>query len=371
MTLKRSPENERIKRRYLQFQREVKGRDDSSLDAVAKAIERFDEYNQRRDFKKFHIDQARGFKANLIEQRNARTGAPLSASTINSTLGILKAFFVWLAGEPDYRTRIKQADAQYFNPPENLARVATAHRHKHCPTLTQIRTVLDAMPAATEIERRDRALIAFAILTGARDRAIISFKLKHIDIERELLEQDARQVLTKRAKTFTTWFFPVGAAIQQIVVDWVTFLRTEKGFGPEDPVFPKSRVEPGPDLRFVANGLDRAHWANAHPVRAIFKEAFQRAGLPYFNPHSFRNTLVHLAYELKLNAEQFKAWSQNLGHEQCLTTFSSYGTLPPHRQAEIVRGLATAPTSQPTEITLDFIRQLADEMEQERKASNS
>jgi hypothetical protein len=78
--------------------------------------------------------------------------------------------------------------------------------------------------------------------------------------------------------------------------------------------------------------------ANAHPVRAIFKEAFQRAGLPYFNPHSFRNTLVQLAYELKLNAEQFKAWSQNLGHEQCLTTFSSYGTLPPHRQAEIIRG---------------------------------
>jgi len=27
-----------------------------------------------------------------------------------------------------------------------------------------------------------------------------------------------------------------------------------------------------------------------------------------------------LAYELKLDAEQFKAWSQNLGHENCLTT---------------------------------------------------
>jgi hypothetical protein len=28
------------------------------------------------------------------------------------------------------------------------------------------------MPAATEIERRDRALVAFTILTGARDGAI-------------------------------------------------------------------------------------------------------------------------------------------------------------------------------------------------------
>ena len=93
----------------------------------------------------------------------------------------------------------------------------------------------------------------------------------------------------------------------------MTFLRTKKGFGPEDPIFPKTRVETGPDFRFEARGLERAHWANAHPVRAIFKEAFRRAGLPYFNPHSFRNTLVQLAYVLKLDAEQFKAWSQNLG----------------------------------------------------------
>ena len=298
MTVKRSPANERIKRRYLQFLSDVRGRDKTSLDALAKAIERFDEYNRRRDFKKFHIEQARGFKADLMEQRNVRTGAPLSASTINWTLAMLKAFFIWLAGKPDYCARIKYADAEYFNTPDNLSRIATAHRHRSCPTLAQIRTVLDAMPVETDIERRDRALVAFALLTGARDRAIVSFKLKHIDIEHELLEQDARQVRTKRAKTFTTWFFPVGDAIQQIAVEWATYLRTEKGFGPEDPIFPKTRVETGPNFRFEASGLERAHWANAHPVRAIFKEAFQRAGLPYFNPHSFRNTLVQLAYEL-------------------------------------------------------------------------
>ncbi len=64
-------------------------------------------------------------------------------------------------------------------------------------------------------------------------------------------------------------------------------------------------------------------------------------GLPYFNPHSIWKTLVQLAYDRKLDAEPFKAWSQNLGHENCLTTFSSYGEIPPSRQAEIIRGLAT------------------------------
>ena len=104
---------------------------------------------------------------------------------------MLKAFFVWLAGETDYRTRIKQADAEYFNAPDNLARVVTARRHKPCASLKQICAVLDAMPTSTEIECRDRALIAFTIFTGARDRAIVSFRLKHIDVQHELLEQDA------------------------------------------------------------------------------------------------------------------------------------------------------------------------------------
>jgi integrase len=214
-----------------------------------------------------------------------------------------------------------------------------ARRFKSCPTLAQVRTMIDAMPNETDIQRRDRAIIAFAILSGARDRAIISFRLKHIDTERDLIEHDARDVRTKRAKTFTTWFFPVGDSIRQIVVDWVAFLREKKGFGPDDPLFPKTKVAHGDDLAFRAVSLDRAPWANANTVRDIFREACTRAGLPYFNPHSFRNTLVQLAYDLRLDAESFKAWSQNLGHENCLTTFSSYGTIPPARQADIIRRL--------------------------------
>jgi integrase len=369
MTVKRTPRNEKAKRDYLIFLRDAKGRDDKSIDQVAAAIDRFDEYNRRRDFAKFHIEQARGFKAHLSARRNVRTGEPLSASTVNSTLGMVKAFFIWLSGQEEYHRHVRQADAEYFNPPDSVSRVATARRHKPCASLKQIRAVLDAMPMATEIERRDRALVAFTILTGARDRAIVSFRLKDIDLEHELLEQDARHARTKGAKTFTTWFFPVGADIQKIVADWVTFLRSEKGFGPEDPIFPKTRVDNGPDMQFRPDGLERAPWANANPVRAIFKEAFARAGLPYFNPHSFRNSLVQLDYELKLTAEQFKAWSQNLGHDDCLTTFSSYGTLPPYRQAEIIRGLANPAPAQAGGISPDLLRQWAEQMERANKTS--
>jgi integrase/recombinase XerD len=71
-----------------------------------------------------------------------------------------------------------------------------------------------------------------------------------------------------------------------------------------------------------------------------FRDAFTRAGLPYFNPHSFRKTLVQLGEKLCQTPEEFKAWSQNLGHEKVLTTFSSYGEVAAERQTEIIRQLA-------------------------------
>jgi integrase/recombinase XerD len=366
--IKRNAENERVKRRYLVFLKDAKGRDEASIDSVASAIERFEEYNRRRDFKTFRFEQARAFKAELAAAGNARTGKPLSASTVRATLAALKAFFVWLAEQPGYASRIKYADAEYFRAPDNMSRIATARRYKACPTLKQVRAMLDAMPKGNEIERRDRALVAFALLSGARDRAIVSFKLKHVDVEKELIEQDAREVRTKRAKTFTTWFFPVGDDIRKIFVDWVAYLREQKGFGSEDPLFPKTKMGHDGHLEFMAIGFDKAHWANANRVRAIFREACALAGLPYFNPHSLRNTLVRLAYDLKLDAERFKAWSQNLGHENCLTTFSSYGEVQPFRQGEIIRGLAE-PTEEPEDrIKPEQLRKLADKLERSGKS---
>jgi integrase len=198
--------------------------------------------------------------------------------------------------------------------------------------------VISTMPSATDIERRNRTLIAFELLTGARDGAIASLKLKHIDLEGKV-EQDAREVNTKFRKTFATYFFPVGDDIQQIVTDWVHYLRIEKLWGLDDPLFPATRVAVGATRHFEAAGLDRKGWSNATPIRVIFKDAFTAAGLPYFNPHSFRKTLAQIGERVCETPEAFKAWSENLGHENVLTTFASYGQVTTSRQAELIREL--------------------------------
>ncbi|NMN56844.1 integrase [Xanthobacter sp. SG618] len=330
--------NERIKRKYLDFQRLALGRSDASISAAAEALHRFEHYTSHRDFKRFHIEQAKGFRDHLAKAVNARTGEKLSAATVTSILTALKRFFAWLAMEPGYRRVLTSADADYFTPTARDARIATARRERPVPSLEQVRVVLERMPAETDIEKRDRALLAFLILTGARDGALITFKLKHLDMAACRLEQDARDVATKRAKTF--FFFPVGDDIKAIVAEWVRFLRTEKLWGENDPLFPATKTAADPARSFHTVGLARQHWSSAGPVRKVVRAAFEAAGQPYANPHSFRNTLVQLAYKLQLPPEAFKAWSQNLGHEDALTTFTSYGTLPVHRQGEVMRGIA-------------------------------
>src|SRR5712691_5068804 len=213
-----NPQNERIKRVYFTYLAEAKGFSEPTLDGIAKAMNRFETYTRFRDFKAFHIEQAKGFKASLAEQMSLRTRDHLSKATLYATLSALKRFFIWLAGQPGYKSRISYSDAEYFNLSTKETRIAKAHRDARVPTLEQIRHVIRTVPAGTEIERRDRALIAFTILTGARDGAIASLKLKHVDIDQVMVHQDARQVNTKFSKSFATWFFPLSDDIRQIVV---------------------------------------------------------------------------------------------------------------------------------------------------------
>lgn len=351
---KHSPKNERIKRNYFVYLKEAKGRSTASIDMVAKAISRFEEATSARDFAAFHREQVVAFKRRLSDQANTRTGERLSRATVASTLRTLKAFYVWLADQPGYRSKITYADADYFSPSEKDARIARAVREKPFPTLEQMHHVLATMPGDTEIERRDRAIVALLLLTGARDGALASLRLKHLDLAAGALRQDAEDVKTKFAKTFTTYFFPVGGDAVEVIGEWVSYLRRDRLFGDNDPLFPRTLMSTGQDGGFVVAGIDRKPWTTAAPIRQVFQKAFERAGLPYFNPHSIRDTLVQLGERTCRSPEEFKAWSQNLGHEQVLTTFTSYGAVGAHRQAELIRGLGR--TDAPDRGLADLLR---------------
>jgi integrase len=363
---KHNAENEMAKREYLAWLRNAEGRSPATLDMVAAALHRFEAFNRYKSFKTFRREQAISFKAHLAAQANGVTGKPLAKATLYSTVKTLRSFFEWLSREPGYRRAIVFSDAAYFNVTDNEARIATASRQRPAPSLDQVRHIVQTMPAETVMERRDRAVVALMMLTGARDAAVASLRLKHLDVAARTLFQDARDVKTKRAKTILSTFFPVGEPFEAVVRQWAEELTGEHLFGPDDPLFPATRIGVGETGLFSAQGLERRGWTTAGPIRDIFRGACAGAGLPYYNPHSLRQTLVRLAYDRNLGNREMKAWSQNLGHESVLTSLGSYGTLSAHEQADVMGRLSLGAVGD--DEALKAIASQLDQMARRRRA---
>ncbi|KIO36324.1 tyrosine-type recombinase/integrase [Shewanella sp. cp20] len=337
---KSSTNNVRILHDYIKYLRDARRQDDSTIDGALKSINRFEEYTGYLDFNRFRAKHAIGFKKHLLGQKSCVTGDQLSKATVLTATRHLKMFFQYLVTQKGYRSKISYSDIEYFNLSEKDTRIANAKRKRNVATIEQILQTLEAMPSETALEKRDRALLAFVLLTGARDGAVASVKIKHVDLAEQSFYQDAREVKTKFSKTFVTYFFPVGELPSQILAEWLECLTKDLGYKPNDPLFPKTKLAHNDNQQFTAVGLLKESWSNATPIRKVFKQAFEAVGLPYFNPHSFRNTLVRLGENLCRTPEEFKAWSQNLGHESVLTSFYSYGDVPDYKQAELLRKLS-------------------------------
>lgn len=336
---KPNPKNERIKRRYAQHLKEARQLGEASVDKALAAIDRYETHTKQRDFAAFTIDRAVAFKEALARELNAKTGKPLAKGTVASVLKALRTFHIWLADQPGFRARIRYSDADYFNPSNRDIKLALAADERPSPSPEQIRQALSLMPAETAIQVRDRALVALLFLTCLRDGAAIGLKLRHLDWEGRTVRQDPRDIDTKFSKSMTTDFFPVGDDVEAILRDYVRHLREVELWSPDDPLFPKTRMEATPDRGFQPVGLERAHWTTADPVRKIVKAAFTKAGMPPYGPHSFRKTLARLGLQVCGSPEELKAWSQNMSHEDVLTTLRAYGQVQDDRQRALLAGM--------------------------------
>lgn len=332
---KRSSDNLRIKRRYLLWLADARGLSEASIDKAAASISVFEAHLAGKDFRAFHVERARAFKR-LLSQRDAATGRLRSGGTINGILRDVMSFYRWLADQPGYKSRINRSDVDYLAPDKKSETTRRTTCWKPHPSPEQARRLLGEMPTSTLIERRDRAFVAFLFLTGSRVSAAISLRLGHVDLSNACVHFDGGNVDTKFGKRFSTGFFPIGSRAEEIFREWVSELRSDLCFSDADPLFPKTKVAFGSDQQFCAVGVLREPWASASSATRIFKEAFRDAGLPPFSPHRVRDTLAELAREFCRTPEDYKAWSQNMGHDDVLTTFRSYGSVAPGRQMELV-----------------------------------
>lgn len=332
-----NPKNERVKNKYFKYLLTAKQKNIKSVDSSRKALMKFEEFSHFADFTAFNPDVAIAFKEYLLMQTSKQRGEPFSQHTLNSILKNVRDFFEWLAFESNYKKYIKQTDIAYLKPSLKEMSMVRKQGFVNFASLDEIYKVIFNMPFETDIQKRDRAIISFTLLTGVRDGTLKGFKLKHVNLEKELLHQDPKEVETKFSKEIYTFFFPVDFRIKQIFIDYYNFLTKEKGFTSNDPLFPKLESVVSNEGLPLPPVMTKEHYRSITSIRQVFKEDFIKAGVPYHSPHTFRHTLVVYGEEICKSPEEFKAWSQNLGHEHVSTTFTSYGKLEVYKQGIVMK----------------------------------
>lgn len=324
--------NERIKHAYFHYLKQADGKSDSTISHYDYAIRRYEQFTKFADFKTFDQRKAVALKEHL-------SNSDIALPTVLSIVNKLRSFFRWLSFQPGFKRNIRRNDIDYLRLSDRATRAAQTPAEKKFPTLQMIEEVVRSMHSDTAIEKRDRAMIALVALTGVRIGALISLKIKHLDLVQELLVQNPREVTTKARKPIYSFLLPLSVFLKQVLFDWVFFLTKELHCCDNDPLFPKTALGQDDLFQFVVNGLERQHWRTSAGPREIFKEAFRAVGFPDFTPHRFRDMIVSEMYKLNLTAEEFKAWSQNFGHSSPLTTFTSYGKISLERQRQLIRNI--------------------------------
>ena len=166
------------------YLKEAKGRDEASLDAVAKRDRSLRGVRPSTATSRNFISNRRGHSRPSDGDAQRANRRALSASTVHSTLAALKAFFAWLAHQPGYRSRIKYRGRRIFQ----RARQSLADRHR-APITRSARRSSKSARCSTPCRRRRKSNGAIGRSSPSRSfRARATgrsspFKLKHIDIE--------------------------------------------------------------------------------------------------------------------------------------------------------------------------------------------
>lgn len=346
--IKVNAKNERTKRSFFRYLKNADGCCDSTINSIESAILRWQEFAQNEDYSLYNADKAIDFKKWLGKREHQ--GKPLSLVTYHAYLRHLRKFFNWLVREPGYKSRIKPNAVDFLKVTEKEERMATQSAPRNYPSLEYVRKLVDSITIRHEIDLRDRAMISFTLLSGMRDQAIASLPLGCFDEAERLIVQNPRQgVKTKFAKLIPTTLFTFDEKLLDYVIDWSKHLKT-KGFGSQDPLFPRAKADQGSDnLSFESSTeVEPVFWHGAGRVRAIFRKRSQQAALPYYPPHTFRHLAINLAFKACKNGQEIKAISQNFGHENIATTISIYGNYPPAQLAEIITDMDFSGKQQPT-----------------------
>lgn len=331
--------NERIKRQFFIWLTGAGGCCEATVNVIEEAILLYQDFTKQADFSTFSNTKATGFKEWLLKRKFK--GKNIALATYNNHLRNLRKFFLWLASQEGYKSKINLTHIDYLRISKKEERIATQSTPRKFPPIEYVIKLAESIKINSEVDLRDRAIIAFTLLSGMRDKAIATLPLGCFDEALLGINQDPKQgVQTKFSKHIPTTLLSFNENLLGYFLEWVKHLKG-KGFGSGDPLFPHSKLQQVKDgLAFeAASTVEPIYWQSAGRIREIFKQRSQEAGVLYYPPHTFRHLAIDLALKSCKNGEQIKAISQNFGHEHIATTLSSYANYAPDRLSEIIANM--------------------------------
>ena len=329
---KYNKDNELKKREY--YKRVAMKKSEKTLDKIRRAIESFEEFTGHKDFRTFNMKSA----VSYIEEIKKKN---LSLNTRRSYLRDLKDFFEWLSDKPSYKSKIRQEDIELLCITHNETNEITRKINLDYPTFEQAQKIVESIEINNEVDKRDKAMISFAILTGIRVNALMTLNVGCIDIDKMMVCQFVRDgVKTKFRKDILSKIFNFDDKLLSYFTDWYYYLKEKKLFGNEDPLFPKGKqIQTENNLSFNYNSVSNEFWQSNSAIREIFVQRAKNANIKPFSPHKYRHLSIKLAFDKCQNAKEIKAISQHFGHEDVSTTIQVYGNYRPDELSEILTGI--------------------------------
>lgn len=319
-------QNELRKREFFENLRGAEGFTESSINTFSEAIAQWQTFSENEDFGNFNKSKAITF-VEWLKLRGSKTPlGQISLATQYNYLRRVKRFFKWLSDHPNYKNKILRNDINFLRLSKKDVLIAISGKTKKMPSFEEIKRIIENIKINNEIDKRDRAMICLALLTGIRISALISLKMKNFDKQKKLIDQNpADGVKTKNSKRILTAFFPIGwDAPERYFIEWFECLES-KDFQAEDPIFPSTLNQFGLNNSYSKELVSKEFWSDTGGARKIFEKRCRNANLPYFHPHSFRHSIVNILSKIRLTEEEKRAISLNLGHSNVGTTFGSYG----------------------------------------------
>lgn len=333
-------ENVEIVRKYFIHLGKGIGYKESTTDSKIRDVIEYDRFLDGLDFRRLTEQIAIDYQ-NFLKERKWQ-GKEVSLKTIGQKLSAIMEFYNWLRLQPSYKSKVREPSIIYFGLPmgEKNA-IKTQENLKLFPSIEHIIKLIDSIKGDFEVDMRDRALISLIILTGLRVKSITTLELEDFDIETLRITLDPlKHSIPKRDKALIVRLLVFDKRLLEYFMDWIDYLKNVKKFTSDKPIFPSTQLKfmPGTNS-FIAEDVSNKRWESTEAINKILRDRSAKAGMEYFNPHSYRNTIVNLSKSRGLGIEEQSAVSQNLGHNDLYITEVNYGTMKPTTRLDILSNI--------------------------------